>query len=219
MIPAQSCAILHCGVQRHRSISHPDAIRIEENCLVRAMNGVNIRFVWASMLVVLVTAFAGNRDASAQAGIYAYPRNGQSGEQQQRDKFECHQWAVQQTDFDPITATQSPRHADAQESSGSSSGFLGIGGDRNLIGGEGNVLSDAATGAALGAAGGAIAGDAGLGAAIGAGLSAILGDIVRSDSESEKRQSKPAPPHNQAQLGDYQRAYGVCLSGRDYQVS
>jgi hypothetical protein len=93
------------------------------------MNGVNIRFVWASMLVVLVTAVAGNRDASAQAGIYAYPRNGQSGEQQQRDKFECHQWAVQQTGFDPITATQSPRHADVQEFSGSSSGFLGIGGE------------------------------------------------------------------------------------------
>lgn len=183
------------------------------------MNGVMIRFVWAYLLVVLVAALAGNRDAAAQAGVYAYPRDGQSGEQQQRDKFECHQWAVQQTGFDPITAAQSQRGANGRASSGSSGGFLGIGGDRNVIGGEGNVLSDAATGAALGAAGGAIAGDAGLGALIGAGVSAVFGDVVRSSAQREKRQSERALPQDQAQLGDYQRAYGVCLSGRNYQIS
>ena len=219
MIRAQSCAISHCGFRQHSSLSRPDAIRIEGNFLVRAMNGVNIRVVWVSMLVVLVTAFVGNRDALAQAGVYAYPRNGQSGEQQQRDKFECHQWAVQQSGLDPITATQSQRPADGHESRGSSSGFLGIGGDRNVLGGQGNVLSDAATGAALGAAGGAIAGDAGLGALIGAGLSAVFGDVARSNAQSEKRQSVHARPDYRAQLGDYQRVYRVCMSGRNYQVS
>ena len=33
--------------------------------------------------------------------IYAYPRNGQSPDQQARDKFECHQWARQQSNYDP----------------------------------------------------------------------------------------------------------------------
>lgn len=33
--------------------------------------------------------------------LMAYPRNGQSAEQQAKDKFECHQWAVGQTGFDP----------------------------------------------------------------------------------------------------------------------
>ena len=183
------------------------------------MNEVRTRFVLTYLLVVLVAALVGNRDAAAQAGVYAYPRNGQSGEQQQRDKFECHQWAVQQTGFEPITAAQSQRQANSHETSGTSRGFLGIGGDRNVIGGEGNVLSDAATGAALGAAGGAIAGDAGLGALIGAGVSAVFGNIVRSGAKSERQHSERALPDYQAQLGDYQRAYGVCLSGRDYQVS
>ena len=81
------------------------------------------------------------------------------------------------------------------------------------------MTAGAATGVALGAAGGAIAGDAGLGALIGAGVSAIFGDVVRSSAQSEKRQSDRALPQDQAQLGDYQRAYGVCLSGRDYQIS
>lgn len=183
------------------------------------MNGAMIQFAWAHLLVVLVVALLGGRDAVAQAGVYAYPRNGQTQQQQQLDKFECHQWAVRQTGFDPITAAQSQRRTNGRESGRSSSGFLGIGGDRNVVGGEGNILSDAATGAALGAAGGAIAGDAGLGALIGAGVSAIFGDIVRSGAQSEKRQSERALPPDQAQLGDYQRAYGVCLSGRDYQIS
>lgn len=33
--------------------------------------------------------------------IYVYPRNGQSEEQQARDRYECHRWAVDQTGFDP----------------------------------------------------------------------------------------------------------------------
>ena len=33
--------------------------------------------------------------------LIAYPKNGQSEEQQGKDKFECHRWAVSQTGFDP----------------------------------------------------------------------------------------------------------------------
>ena len=182
------------------------------------MNRVMIRFIWTYSLILLVSTLVGSRGAAAQAGVYAYPRSGQSQAQQQRDEFECHQWAVQQSGFNPITAAQSQRRANGHES-GSSTGFLGIGGDRNLIGGEGNVLSDAATGAAVGAAGGAIAGDAGLGALIGAGVSAVFGDVARSNARSKRRHAERALPDYQAQLGDYQRAYSVCLSGRDYQVS
>jgi hypothetical protein len=31
----------------------------------------------------------------------AYPKNGQTADQQGKDKFECHRWAVSQTGFDP----------------------------------------------------------------------------------------------------------------------
>src|ERR1700692_1499877 len=33
--------------------------------------------------------------------LIAYPKNGQSQEQQGKDKFECHRWAAAQTGFDP----------------------------------------------------------------------------------------------------------------------
>ena len=183
------------------------------------MNGVIVRYTGACLMATLITVLVGAQESAAQGRIHAYPRAGQSQAQQRLDKFECHQWAVQETGFDPISAAPPPRHADTEDDRGSSTGFLGIGGDRNLAGGEGTVLSDAATGAAIGAAGGAIAGDAGLGAAVGAGLSAILGDIARSNAESKRRRSRPAEPDYHAQLADYQQAYGVCLSARDYQVS
>ena len=36
--------------------------------------------------------------------FFMYPRNGQSTEQQARDRYECHRWAVEQTGFDPSQA-------------------------------------------------------------------------------------------------------------------
>jgi hypothetical protein len=36
--------------------------------------------------------------------VYVYPREGQSEEQQNRDRFECHRWAVDQAGFDPSAA-------------------------------------------------------------------------------------------------------------------
>ena len=46
--------------------------------------------------------------------LIAYPKNGQSAEQQAKDKYECHHWATTQSGFDPsqgatATATASNR--------------------------------------------------------------------------------------------------------------
>jgi hypothetical protein len=39
---------------------------------------------------------------SAGAGrMFIYPKNGQSAEQQAKDRYECHQWGSDQTGFDP----------------------------------------------------------------------------------------------------------------------
>jgi len=42
---------------------------------------------------------------SGSANVYVYPRNGQSEEQTSQDRYECHQWAVSQTGYDPTTTT------------------------------------------------------------------------------------------------------------------
>lgn len=49
-------------------------------------------------------------DSSADAGfeLYAYPKGGQSDEQQARDRDECRRWASQQTGFDPARTLDDP---------------------------------------------------------------------------------------------------------------
>ena len=39
---------------------------------------------------------------------FLYPKKGQSAEQQDKDKYECHQWAVGQTGFDPMNPPKAP---------------------------------------------------------------------------------------------------------------
>ena len=52
-------------------------------------------------------------EVAAQAGpanttVFAYPKNGQTADQQSKDTFECHQWAAGQTGFDPTLAGSAP---------------------------------------------------------------------------------------------------------------
>jgi hypothetical protein len=112
--------------------------------------------------VIGLVAFLGVVSGWAQ-GLYIYPQKGQSPQQQDRDRYECHNWAVQQTGVDP-TMAQAP----------SPSG--------------GGVLHGAARGAALGAVGGAIAGDAGKGAAIGAATGGLFGGMRRAERSAQQQQ-------------------------------
>jgi len=100
--------------------------------------------------------------ASWAAHPYVYPAKGQSAEQQQKDQYECHQWAVQQTGFDPSQPVEQsvPRYS---------------------------AMGGAARGAALGAVGGAIGGDAGKGAAIGAAVGG-LGSVMRDRRANQAQQ-------------------------------
>src|SRR5579863_6052914 len=94
--------------------------------------------------------------------VFVYPANGQSAEQTDRDRYECHVWAVQQTGVDPSRADASPYErvvvapAAPVPGSGTAAGAIGgailgslIAGPRNA--GAGFVLG-AATGAIVGTA-------------------------------------------------------------------
>ena len=140
--------------------------------------------VMVSTMLLTGALFAG--PASAQVNIY--PQRGQSQQQQQQDRFECHQFAVQQTGFDPaMGAAQTPAPTTG-------------------------ALGSAARGAAIGAVGGAIGGSVGRGAAIGAGAGAVFGTMRRN---SEIRNSQQAA-NSQAEA--FNRALGACLTGRGYTV-
>src|SRR5262245_48154362 len=51
----------------------------------------------------------GQNSYSAPAqNLYVYPSQGQSQDQQNRDRYECHNWAVSQTGFDPTRSGPPP---------------------------------------------------------------------------------------------------------------
>ena len=137
--------------------------------------------------------------------MFIYPTKGQSPDQQNRDRYDCHTWAVQQTGFDPTkpqTAQPAPPPQQAP---------------------QGGVVKGAARGAAVGAVGGAIAGDAGKGAAVGAASGGMIGGMKKRDQQAQAAQAQSqAAAQQQAALSQqqagYNRALGACLEGRGYTV-
>lgn len=55
----------------------------------------------------------GTTQAPGSDTIFVYPKNGQSSEQQARDRYECHRSAVDQTGFDPTAAGGGVPHESA----------------------------------------------------------------------------------------------------------
>jgi Glycine zipper len=132
------------------------------------------------------------------ADLYIYPNRGQSPEQQSRDRYDCHLWAVQQTGFDPTKVQASAPPPPPP---------------------KGGVFRGAARGAAVGAVGGAIAGDAGTGAAVGAATGGLIGGMKQRGQVQQQQQTQAnQAAQQQTALAAYNRALNACLSGRGYTV-
>ena len=130
---------------------------------------------------------------------YVYPQKGQSAEQQKKDEYDCHGWAVKQTGFDPTAAAQAPAQQPAQQSAGAQ---------------PGSGAKGAVRGAAVGAAAGSLGGEAGKGAAVGATAGAVAG---RQQSKRQAQQQQ-ASTQQSAKQQDYLKARGACLEGKGYSV-
>ena len=137
--------------------------------------------------------------------LYIYPSKGQSQEQQEKDRYQCHSWAVRETGFDPMNPPAPSTPPPSQEAP------------------QGGLVRGGARGAAVGAVGGAIGGNAGKGAAIGAASGAMIGGMRRSDQRRRQQQAQANyESQRQAQLTQgraaYDRALSACLTGRGYTV-
>src|SRR5713101_1810338 len=76
---------------------------------------INRRSVVSSFLILNLKILLQAGLAFAQGSdIYIYPAKGQSQAQQDKDRYECHSWAVQQTGFDP-SKPQSANSQSAQQ--------------------------------------------------------------------------------------------------------
>ena len=130
---------------------------------------------------------------------FIYPDRGQSPAQQDQDKYQCSQWATQQTGFNPTVPPPVP-----QASAPPPPGMFG----------------GAFRGAAVGAIGGAIGGNAGKGAAIGSVVGGLFGGIRRNRwAQEQEYNADQQTSAYMAQRSNYFRAMDACLTGRGYTVN
>jgi hypothetical protein len=144
--------------------------------------------------------------------IYAYPQNNQTPDQQERDRYECNNWAVKQTGFDPSGPNVPPHDRYRVVAAGPAPG-------------SGTAVG-AFTGAILGAL---IAGPRNAGAGLVGG--AIAGGVIGTAAEQQQRadaeqqaadinasRDARAVAAMDGRASNYRRALGACLEGRGYTV-
>jgi len=150
-------------------------------------------------------------DLAVSADVFAYPREGQSDKQLDRDRYECNKWAVAQSGYDPSAHPQFTTYQPTPVVSLPPRGADTVAG----------VISGAVTGAV-------IAGpyDTSEGAMIGAIAGGIMGAITESARRKEaglinahqSTQSQAERARLEALVSNYRRAIGACLEARGYTV-
>jgi len=142
--------------------------------------------------------------------LYFYPNKGQTVEQQSRDHYECYNWAVKMTGFDPgqsaipqnqrVSVVPMPPPGWDTVTMSIAGAVLGA-----LIGGP----YHAGEGALIGAAGGAMVGAA--------------SDVARQESARQAEEAYNAQTGTQGtqlvgQASRFRRAMSACMEGRGYTV-
>jgi Glycine zipper 2TM domain len=146
--------------------------------------------------------------------VYAYPLHNQPPDQQDRDRYECSQWATQQTGFDPSAPGVPPHDRVRVAAAGPPPGT--------------NTAIGAVTGAILGAviaprwqaAPAALAG-AVVGGAIGSTADAANAQTNMVNAQAAQVatvQDRRALAAQEQKASDYRRAVSACLDARGYSV-
>jgi len=189
-------------------------------------NNGNNKLFFASIGIILIlsgcysTAYRGDlqpipvsgqkRQGRIATQIYFYPKEGQTKEQQGRDHYECYNWAVKETGFDPATSQvpvddrvrlvpmPPPGHDTATLAiAGAVLGAI-LGGRRNAPGG-----------AIIGATGGAI---------IGAASDSARQEAVQQQQAAYAAQHQDLSTRFAEKEMNFRRAMSACLEGRGYSV-
>jgi hypothetical protein len=156
------------------------------------------RITWRAAIAVGVALCATAGAAVDLSHLQVTPQRGQSADQARRDRYECHNWAVEQTGEVP-SATPAPNQ------------------DEVTAAKRADRLGRIATGAAIGAGLGGLLGgghNPGEDMAKGAAVGSVVG--VATGAAHDKKQQKQAGPEPGT---DYLRALSACLEGRGYTVA
>jgi len=171
--------------------------------------------------ILFVAAFL--VDVAAAQSLYVFPAQGQSEEQMEQDKFSCHQWAVGETNYDPMNPPAAQPAATGAVIEEPLLNCSHYGGGRGAV-----------RGAAKGYVGGKVVdGKTSKSTKLGAATGAIKGNQTKKACEQENAQRRQRNEQRRAQAeqqaaaaggpppgtaDDYTRAYSVCLEAKGYQV-
>lgn len=173
---------------------------------------------WLALGAVLVAETNGVRADQSLAStldMYVFPSGGQPAAQQSQDESDCYQWAVDNSGIDPFEA-EKVAQAQAQQAEATK--------QQAASASRGAGARGALGGAAAGALIGEIADDdAGKGAAYGAAAGAIAsrrGAKRQSQQVQQQAEQQAAQGATQfeAQVGNFKKAFSVCLEGKGYLV-
>ena len=192
---------------------------IGEDITKRWLSRVSLRLLLMLLIITVAACYpatyrevpsASQGSKAPMTQVYFYPKEGQTKEQQSQDHYECYNWAVQQTDFDPSQSSIPPEQrvkVVPMPPPGHDTAVMAI------------------AGAVLGAL---IAGPrhAGAGALIGAGSGAVAGAISDESRQQYAQQMQEAYVNRdqaldaryEAKASDFRHAMSACLEGRGYSV-
>lgn len=162
--------------------------------------------------------------AAQKIGVFAYPKNNQSNDQQLRDEYDCYTTVLQQTGINPEAPPPSgPSSAQLQAAEQQAAA--------NAPEAQGGRARGAAKGALGGAALGAITGNAGRGAAVGATVGTVRGGrkqrAANEESKQQAAQAAGAQMQHQAnqakaaynqEMDTFKRGFSACMDARGYSV-
>jgi len=142
----------------------------------------------------------------ASAAQFAYPPAGRTTEQQQQDQFECHQWAVAQSNYDPTRGTLDADAPAAPTAPAESAG--------------GAVIKGATRGSAVAEIADEDTSD---GARAGAAFGLIRQRRAQASAAQEnakaQREEEQQKQRQAALRGAYDSARNTCLKARGYTLS
>ncbi|MDX9745426.1 MAG: hypothetical protein WCX84_06140 [Syntrophales bacterium] len=142
--------------------------------------------------------------------VFMYPRAGQPPMQQDRDRYECHIWAMGQSGFDPslpFLPVHRPVRVEPMPPVGHDTTSLAFTGALlgAIIGGHHHTGRGALIGGVIGAMAG-LASDS------------ARAQTARRIEEEQSQRYKEYDSHMEKRASDYRRAMGACLEGRGYGV-
>ena len=168
---------------------------------------------------------AAAKSPAKSIGMFPYPKNKQSADQQLNDENQCFASAKQQTGIDPqapppATKTEEQKKAEQQAAAD------------NAKQARGGRVRGGARGAAGGAAVGAIADDeAGKGAAAGATAGAMVGgakqrqankaakqQAAQATAQQQQQEEAQAKAQHQQGMDTFRRAFSACMESRGYSI-